>query len=65
MLKLNTKKIEAEFERLGPEWNQSHLAKKIKMSRQNLNLNWHHTPSLKTVEKIAKVLKIDERDLLI
>jgi transcriptional regulator with XRE-family HTH domain len=45
-------------------WNSSYLAKKMKISRQNLSYRIHN-PSLKSLELIAKELKVTVKDLIL
>jgi len=45
-------------------WNSSDLAKKMKISRQNLSYRIHN-PSLKSLELIAKELKVTVKDLIL
>jgi len=58
---LNTKKIKDELIRLGK--NQSWLAGKLKMTRQNVSYMLTHN-SLRAAEKIGDVLGIEPKDLL-
>jgi len=62
-MKVNTQKIRFELKRL--KWTQSKLAKEIGMSRQAL---WYimknQTAPLKTIDRIAKPLHLDGKDLL-
>ena len=62
-MKLNTKKIMAELKRL--DWNYVKLAKEMGISRQLVHYYLHSAPSIVKVEKLAKALNIDSKDLLI
>ena len=62
-MKINKKKIEHEIKRLG--WNYSRLAKEGGISRQLINYYLHSEPSIKIVEKLAMILNVDPRDLLV
>jgi len=62
-MRVNTEKIKHELKRMG--WTQIRLAKEIGMSRQAL---WYimkkQTAPLKTIDRIAKGLHLDGKDLL-
>lgn len=64
MMKLNTKKIASELKRLG--WNQKRFAAEMGVTRQSIHyyMNRDGGNSFGTIEKIAKVLKINPRDLI-
>ena len=63
-MKLNVTKIRLELERL--HWSQSELGRRMGESKQwvwwVLNTNGNHT--FQTVEKLAKVLGLDPKDLI-
>ena len=64
-IRLNVKKIKREMERSG--WNVEQLAKEMKVTRTYV---YHYftssaNPTLKTVEKFAKALDLDPKDILI
>jgi hypothetical protein len=63
-MKLNVKKINFELNRLG--WNRTEYARQLKMSKQLLTYHLrHHVKSLTIVERLAKPLNLDPKDLLI
>jgi ribosome-binding protein aMBF1 (putative translation factor) len=63
-MKLNIKKINQELERLG--WTRTEYAKQLKISKQLLTYHLrHYVKSISVVEKLAKPLNIDPKDLLI
>jgi transcriptional regulator with XRE-family HTH domain len=65
-MKLNKKKIEAELKRLG--WSYSDYARKLGVSRQLLNyyINGQGggAKALSVIERMAKPLLIDPKDLI-
>ena len=61
-LKLNTKKIKKECDRLG--WTQTTLAEKVGWSRQKLNYNLQKKLIINAAD-IGKALDIHGRDLII
>jgi transcriptional regulator with XRE-family HTH domain len=63
-MELNTEKIKTLLSRYG--WNESDLAKKMKVSRQYLNriMIGKRGISFKGVDKMANVLGIDGKDLI-
>lgn len=65
-MKLNVKRINNEMNRLG--WNQLRLAKEMGVHRGQVSFILKHHPdsmTLKTVEKFARALACDPKDLLI
>jgi len=67
-LKLNKAKIKSELKRLG--WSEAAFAMEMGLSRQAVNYYFNprynkHRPNFGTVEKIAKILKLDPKDLII
>lgn len=64
-MKLNVKKILAELERTNT--SQAELAEKMGISRQLLNYHLRNTQGLQVriVERFAKALKLDEKDLVV
>lgn len=65
-LKLNIEKIKKEMERLG--WSHYRLAGEMDCNRQwvyNLLSSDYGGVTLKTVDKLAKALYMDPKDLLI
>jgi transcriptional regulator with XRE-family HTH domain len=63
-MKLNTRKINRELERFG--WTRAVLAKKAGTTRQSV-YNWltlESTPRMVNVERLAKALGLDPKDLL-
>jgi hypothetical protein len=60
-MKLNIKKIDRELERLDKSWFW--LAKELKMSWQRVRY-WKRTASIRGADPIAKVFKIDPKDLI-
>ena len=63
-MKLNTRKINRELERLG--WTRAFLAEKAGTTRQSV-YNWltlESTPRMLNVERLAKALGLDPKDLL-
>jgi len=58
---LNRKKIKDELNRLGK--NQTWLADKLNMTRQNISYMLTHN-SLRAAERIGDVLGIEPKDLL-
>jgi len=67
IMRLNIKKIQKEMKRRG--WGYADLAKRLRVSRQAVWQNLHppkrHNFNLKTIEKIAKALELDPKDLLV
>lgn len=62
-MRVNTEKIEFELKRLG--WTQTKLAKEIDMTRQGISyIMMKKTAPLKTLDRIAKALHVDGKDLL-
>lgn len=63
-LKLNTEKIQKELKRLN--WSQIRLAQEMGCKRQYINyiLNNAEDIQLKTIEKFAKALDVDGKDLI-
>lgn len=64
-MKLNTPKIKREMAR--NNWSVAVLASRIGISRQQLNYvlsDRYKSKSLLIIEKIAKALKINQRDLI-
>ena len=61
-LRLNTKKIKFELDRLGK--NQTWLASQLNFSRQRLSYLLRSN-SIKAAEKIGHVLGIEPKDLII
>lgn len=64
-MKLNTPKIKKEM--LRNNWNITVLAKRIGISRQQLSYvisDRYKSKSLLIIERIAKALKINQRDLI-
>jgi transcriptional regulator with XRE-family HTH domain len=64
-MKLNKKKIDAELKRLG--WSHSDYARQLGVSRQLLNyyINGGGAKALSVIEKMAKPLLIDPKDLIV
>ena len=62
-MKLNYKKIEHEMNRLG--WNYRMMAKAGGISKQLLSYYIHAVPSFKTISALAKILKLDPKDLIV
>ena len=62
-MQLNIKKIERELKRLG--WNKSRLGREMGMSKQAIHYYFKSNVTLMKVEKLAKALNLDARDLLI
>ena len=62
-LQWNVGKIESELERLN--WNKPYLAKKMKMSRQAIHQYFSSKPTIHKAERIAKVLMLNPKDLLV
>lgn len=63
-MKVNSKKIRFEIERLG--WTQTELANRANMTKQALSIILtRETAQLETLNKIGKALNLDPRDLLI
>ena len=60
-MELNTKKIDAELKRLGKSWTW--LSIQLNMSRQRV-LYWRRAKSIKGAEPIAKLFRIDPKDLI-
>jgi hypothetical protein len=62
-MKLNIKKINFELNRLG--WNRAEYARRLGMSKQLLTYHLrHYVKSLTVVERLAKPLNLDPKDLL-
>lgn len=63
-MKVNTKKIQSEIERLG--WSLARLGVEIGMTRSAIAilLKRERAP-LKTLDKIAEALNLDGKDLII
>ena len=59
---LNTKKINAEINRLG--WSKAKLANEMKISRQLLNY-YFRTRSVYCAGKFGKALNLDPKDLVL
>jgi transcriptional regulator with XRE-family HTH domain len=63
-MKLNTAKIYHELDRL--EWSQSKFANEAGISKQLLSFYLRRRcENLSAVEKLARALKLDPKDLLI
>lgn len=66
-MRLNTRKIRIELERLG--WTPYRLSKEMNMANQTvyniLNHGGQRSFTFKTVEKFADALAIDPKDLII
>jgi len=63
-MKVNSKKIKFELDRLG--WSMTKLALESGMTRQAMSiLMKRETAPLKTLNKIGEILNLDPRDLLI
>lgn len=62
-MKLNVKKINFELDRLG--WSRVEYARRLGMSKQLLTYHLrHYVKSLTVVERLAKPLNLDPKDLL-
>jgi len=62
-MRVNTEKIKFELKRL--KWTQTRLAKEIGMTRQGISyIMKKQTAPLKTIDRIAKPLHLDGKDLL-
>lgn len=63
-MKLNTKKIKKEMNRLG--WSQIRLAQEMGCKRQYVNymLKNGKNPKLETIQRFAKALDVDPKDLI-
>ena len=62
-MKLNIEKINRELNRLG--WNKSRLAKELGMTRQGVYYYLSSKPTVWKVERLAHVLGLESKDLLI
>ena len=62
-MRVNVEKIEFELKRLG--WSYTRLAKEIGMTRQGISyIMVNQRAPLKTLDRIAKGLCVDPKDLL-
>ena len=62
-MRLKIEKIDFELKRLG--WNRSELARQMGISSQRLSYVLRRSyVKLKTLDRIAKTIQIDTRDLL-
>jgi len=62
-MRVNVEKIEFELKRLG--WTQTRLAKEVGMTRQGISyIMLKQRAPLKTLDRIAKGLCVDPKDLL-
>ena len=62
-MKLNIEKINRELKRLG--WNKPRLAKELGMTRQGIYYYLSSGPTTWKVERLAKILNLDPKDLLV
>jgi transcriptional regulator with XRE-family HTH domain len=63
-MQINKAKIKSEMERL--EMTQSDLAKKLGVSRQRISVILNNgAGTFRVVENIAKVFKLDPKDLIV
>jgi len=63
MLRLNVKKVESEMARLG--LSKDEMARRMGLKRTSAYYYLRPQTSLRKVSRIAKVLNLDEKDLLI
>jgi transcriptional regulator with XRE-family HTH domain len=63
-MKLNRQKIKAEMKRL--EMTQSDLASKMGVTRQRISVILNYgAGTFRVVERIAKIFKLDPKDLIV
>lgn len=63
MMELNIKKIETEMKRLG--WTKTKLGRELGMSKQAIHYWFNSKVTIMKAERLAQILNVSARDLLI
>lgn len=61
-MKIKVEKIRRELKRLG--WSQADLARELGVSKQALSYWLQRTERLKMLDRIARALQVEARDLI-